>query len=243
MISTAEIELILKANSCYRIVFLGDSLTSTEWVHPNWREIVEYVLKDQLQTRMTPDWKTSSWGIRCYNEGYDGATTADLLGKLSTNVSPHQPALVVFIAGGNDLLFNISIEEHLANLEKLTDKVVSAKSKLIMCTSLPSGREDYIDDYGKYASVVSDKFASDKRICYIDIYSKYRQFKLAELFTFISEGNLEARINPGEIDPLHPNMLGNAYIAKLILKDGFGIEFNPEKYLSELFAGVMYPNY
>ncbi|KKS30698.1 MAG: hypothetical protein UU92_C0021G0013 [candidate division WWE3 bacterium GW2011_GWA1_42_12] len=38
----------LKENGSYRILFLGDSITSAEWVHPNWREIVEYVLKEEF---------------------------------------------------------------------------------------------------------------------------------------------------------------------------------------------------
>ena len=243
MIRIYHIEQALRENGSYPIVFLGDSLTSAEWVHPNWREIVEYVLKDQLQTLMAPDWKTASWGVRCYNEGYDGATTTDLLGKLMTDVLPLHPALVIFFAGGNDLLFNVSVAEHLGNLEQLVDKIVTTNSELILCTSLPRGRKDYVDDYEKYANAVANRFATGQRVCFIDIYKKYQEFNLSELFTFVSEGNAEANIKPDEIDSLHPNILGNVYIAKLILGEGFGTDFNPEKYLHELLAGVMYPSY
>jgi len=44
-----KIKEALEKNGKYWIAFVGDSITSTEWVHPNWREIVEYVLKDKLQ--------------------------------------------------------------------------------------------------------------------------------------------------------------------------------------------------
>ena len=54
----------LNKDKTFRIVFMGDSITSTEWVHPNWREIIEYVLKMELEKQMK-DWKIPSWGIRC----------------------------------------------------------------------------------------------------------------------------------------------------------------------------------
>ena len=53
----------LKQGSTFKIVFLGDSITSAEWVHPNYREIIEYVLKQELENDLE-DWKLPSWGIR-----------------------------------------------------------------------------------------------------------------------------------------------------------------------------------
>ena len=69
----------------YKIVFLGDSITSAEWVHPNWREIVEYVLREELSAKFE-DWKLPSWGVRCVNSGFDGSTTRDWLNLLDSSV-------------------------------------------------------------------------------------------------------------------------------------------------------------
>lgn len=54
-----EIKNALKTNGKYWIAFVGDSITSTEWVHPNWREIVEYVLKEEMCDEF-PNYRTSS---------------------------------------------------------------------------------------------------------------------------------------------------------------------------------------
>ena len=70
----------LEKEGKFWIAFVGDSITSTEWVHPNWREIVEYVLKEELQKVFT-DYRIPFLGIRCFNHGYDGATTKDILEK------------------------------------------------------------------------------------------------------------------------------------------------------------------
>ena len=66
-----KIEKKLRQGDWYRIAFLGDSITSAEWVHPNWREITEYVLKDKMET-ILGEWETPSWKIRCYNAGFNG---------------------------------------------------------------------------------------------------------------------------------------------------------------------------
>src|SRR3989339_1765795 len=92
----AKIEKKLKPGGWYRIVFLGDSITSTEWVHPNWREIIEYVLKNVLGEIMG-EWQTPSWKIRCYNAGFDGGFTGDMIKYADEEIAPLRPDLVVFM--------------------------------------------------------------------------------------------------------------------------------------------------
>ena len=81
----------------HRIGFVGDSITSTEWVHPNWRAIVEYVLKEEL-TSLIGNWKTPSWKIRCFNFGFDGSTTVDLL-DLSKEITSHNLQTIFLMLG------------------------------------------------------------------------------------------------------------------------------------------------
>src|SRR3989344_1365212 len=91
-------------NGIYKIVFIGDSLTSAEWVHPNWREIVEYVLKEELSNQFS-DWKIPSWNIRCINSALDGSTTLDYLTRLDDHVFFYKPQLVSIMLGANDSYF------------------------------------------------------------------------------------------------------------------------------------------
>jgi hypothetical protein len=46
-----------------------------------------------------------------------------------------------------------------------------------------------------------------------------------------------------DLDFLNPNQLGNAYIAKFILKKVFGLDFDPDRYISDPINGVMFPEY
>jgi len=232
----------LKSKNRFWIAFTGDSITSCEWVHPNWREIVEYVLKKETTKQLKGDWKPSEWGIRGFNFAYDGATTADILIKLH-DILLVKPDMVIALMGGNDLLYKISVGEHVENIAKIIKKFSDSGSKVVWCTSTPA-LESWIKntEYKPYAQATM-KIKTNENGQLIDMFNIYKKFPLKEIFTFISEENLVAGVKEGEIDPNHPNQLGNAYIAKVILKDVFSIEFNPEKYIQDTLTGEKYPGY
>jgi len=90
----------LDNNGKFWITFAGDSITSCEWVHPNWREIVEYVLKNELSKAMI-DWKKPSWGIRCFNWGLDGSISTDIVERLG-QITDSKPDMMIVMIGAND---------------------------------------------------------------------------------------------------------------------------------------------
>ncbi|MBU0976191.1 MAG: GDSL-type esterase/lipase family protein [Patescibacteria group bacterium] len=232
----------IKKDKVYKIVFYGDSITSTEWVHPNWREIVEYVLKDYIGS-VTKDWTTPSWRIRCINSGMDGATTKDLLKDLNEYVLTYKPDLVLSIFGKNDMYLGIEPKEHKRNIRKIALNIIEKDIDYVFCTSTATLNQKRNIDFLSYKKLTSE--ALDKLpVKIVDLFEEFKAHDLEKFFTFISEnGNDVAGIKPGDIDYLHPNQLGNAYIAKILLKEVWGIEFDPELYIKETLAGVMYPEY
>lgn len=235
-----QIKDCLIKNKKFRIVFLGDSIVSTEWIHPNWREIVEYVLKEELQKNID-DWKLPSWQIRGINCGFDGATTKDILEK-SDEILEYKPDLIISIMGGNDFPLNISIENSISNIKNILEEF-SKEAKIFWCNSIPAltGNKKN-EEYKSYAEETV-KILENENVKMFDMFNEYQKYDLSNFFTFKSEENLIEGIKEGEIDPQHPNMLGNAYIAKIILKEVFGIDFSPEKYLETLLNGKKYPEY
>jgi hypothetical protein len=75
------------------------------------------------------------------------------------------------------------------------------------------------------------------------MYNIYRKFPLEKIFTFRSEENPFERIKKGEPDLQHPNQLGNAYIAKVVLGKVFSINFDSEKYIRDTLDGKKNPSY
>ena len=242
MLSISEIARKVKKENKFWVVFTGDSITSCEWVHPNWREIVEYVLKEETTKVLKEDWKSSEWGIRAFNFAYDGATTADILDKID-NLLLVKPDLVVGLMGGNDRLFDIPVTKHTDNIEKIINKLTASGAKVVWCTSTPSLDKKRRDvEYESYAAACM-KIKPQEKVKFLDMFNLYKRFPLEKFFTFISEENSVAGIKEGEIDPDHPNQLGNAYIAKLILEEVFSLDFNPEIYINDTLKGEKYPKY
>lgn len=225
-----KIRKCLKDIGKCNVAFVGDSLTSCEWVHPNWREIVEYVLKEELQKEFE-DWIIPSWGIRCQNYGFDGCTTSDIF-----NLLPEKADMVLGLMGGNDPVLGIKVEETKSNLEKIFEKFKD--SEIIWSTSLPDLRGNKRSVYEPYRQITKE--VGGEKV--IDGFEWYSQFDLTKFFTFKSEENLVEGIKEGEIDPIHPNQLGNAYIAKMFLEK-IGVSFDPEKYIEETLKGEKLPKY
>lgn len=242
MIKLSDINTILKDKGRYWIVFTGDSITSCEWVHPNWRDIVIYVLQNELIDLLKGDWKTPEWGVKGFNFAYDGATTRDILEKIG-DILLVKPQLVIGLMGGNDPVLGVSVDESVNNIKEISELVTSTDSKLVWCNSIPAGRGSKKNsEYGPYAKAFMQ--IPDKENFYkVDMFGLYQSFPTEKFFTFVSEENPVEGIKEGEPDLQHPNQLGNAYIAKVVLKEVFGITFDPEKYIKENLKGKKYPDY
>ncbi len=238
-----KVNEILNKLGRFYVGFVGDSLTSCEWVHPNWREIVEYVLKEESQKQFG-DWRIPSWGIRGFNFGFDGATTRDVRDK-TDEIIRIKPDIVIALMGGNDELFNIKPEESRENIEKISKKLTNSGIGVYWSTSLPAlptvNGKDKNDRYKPYAKETMKIHIAGVEM--INMFEEYRKFELDKFFTFISEENKIEGVMAGEIDRQHPNQLGNAYVAKIYLKKIFGIEFNPEKYMENVLKGEKLPEY
>ena len=241
-ISLEQIKSTLQSTGRYWVVFTGDSIASCEWVHPNWRDIVIYVLQTETTSLLDGDWKTSKWGIKGFNFAYDGATTKDIL-KKTRDILLVRPQLVIGLMGGNDSVLGVGVNESVENIEKFSGLVLNSGSKLVWCSSTPAGKNSKKNlEYGPYAKAFM-QMPKTEDFYKIDMFNLYKDFPTERFFTFISEENPVEGIKEGEPDLQHPNQLGNAYIAKIILKEVFDINFDPEKYIGETLAGKKYPGY
>ncbi len=237
-----DIQTALKNTGKYWISFTGDSITSCDWVHPNWRNIVIYVLQNELTTLLDGDWKPPAWGIKGFNFAYDGATTKDVLEKMD-DVLLVRPQLVIGCMGGNDPVFGVSVGESVENIKKISELITSRGSKLVWSNSTPAMKGSKKNpEYEPYAKAFM-QIPDNDNFFKIDMFNLYQKYPTERFFTFISEENPIEGIKAGEIDPQHPNQLGNAYIAKIVLKEAFGVGFDPEKYIAETLAGEKSPGY
>ncbi len=237
-----ELKRELLSGKKINVVFLGDSITSTEWVHPNWREIIEYVLKEEL-TRAVGEgsWRIPSWGIRCFNFGFDGSTTTDLLDRLGDMLRV-EPYIAIYLENTNEIHYDFTPRQHSRNVSMLVGGLLKACRHVIVCNSIAGNKREYNKRIAGYAEAVRG-MRFGRGITFIDTFSEYAKYDLSRFFTFKSEGNPFLRLKPGDTDFVHPNQLGNAYIAKIVLEKGFGIGFDPELYIKSTRRGEMFPRY
>lgn len=241
-IAFSEIADVLKSRGRYWVSFTGDSIASCEWVHPNWRDIVIYVLQEEMTKYLKGDWKTSEWGIKGFNFAYDGATTKDILSKID-DILLVKPDLIIGLMGGNDPALGVGVAESVKNIDAITHKAIGTGVKVIWCNSTPAGKESKKNtQYLPYAKAFTE-MPEKEGFIKIDMFNLYAKFPTERFFTFVSEENLVEGIKAGEIDLQHPNQLGNAYIAKVILEGIFGISFDPEKYIKDTLTGQKFPRY
>ncbi|CAN5224849.1 hypothetical protein BH09PAT2_BH09PAT2_00610 [soil metagenome] len=238
-----NIKKFIQKENIYRIVCIGDSLTSAEWVHPNWRDIVEYVLKQDITANFFKEndgWKVPSWNIRMINSGLDGATTANYVLLLEEYVYLYKPQLAIIMLGCNDALF-LQPEATYDNLRSMIQDFKEANITVALANDPYITDEIYRNKYMPFHEKIQQ--LSGEADIFVDLWSETQQFPLKDMFTYISDGNDDVPMKPGDIDYLHPNPLGNAYIAKVFLKQIFGIDFDAEKYIQGVIEGVMFPNY
>ncbi len=82
----------------FRILFYGDSTASCEWVFPNWRSIIEYVLKMHLEDFTdTPNWSLSWRNLNFINASLNGATTQDFIERLERDVVSYSPDMIIYL--------------------------------------------------------------------------------------------------------------------------------------------------
>lgn len=226
MVELGEIRSKIKKNGKYWIAFVGDSITSCEWVHPNWREIVQYVLNDKLEL---------DWGLRCFNFGYDGATSRDILEKVDL-IKSVNPDLVVLMIGSNDPVLGVNVDEHKRNAIKIESGL---DTKTIFTTSNRPWNEDAVSRCMPYIEVDRNIGFSN----FVDLFKISESFPQEKIYTFESEAIPEENIKEGDLDYWHPNQLGNSYIASVFLKEIFGIDFDPELYIKTTLEGKKQPSY
>lgn len=230
----------LETKKSFKIAFVGDSITSAEWIHPNWREIVEYVLKQELEKQFS-DWKTPSWGIRCFNYGFDGSTTADIKRFIENGTISTDFDLAIYQLGDNDQYEKIPPTQYQANVNEVLNKFTG---EIILCSNSAVNNTTFNANYEKTYYPCFTQLSSHPKTTSVDLFAELQKLDLSKLYTLVNKpGNDAASIKPGEKDFLHPNQLGNAYIAKIILEQAFQIPFNPEKYLEDLKNDIMNPIY
>ena len=224
----------------YTILFFGDSSISGESVHPNWRGIVEYVIKDRSE-HILSDWQKPYLLIRCVNAGIDGGTTSQFLKYLPRDLKHFKPNLVVFMGGDNDIPINVPFDTTIDNLNKIRKLLSENTDDFIFSSGQKPKDEKHATANAKYLEVLGSQSLYRNEI-FINLYDEFesRHFDLSKIYTYRlpDEDAIANGLPIGSLDMHHTNRIGQCYVAQVILEKVFGIDFDPDLYLRTLDLAV-----
>lgn len=146
------------------------------------------------------------------------------------------PDLVIYMIGANDPFLGVDVSSHIENIKKFRKKV---KSRVIISTVNKPWNDVAVEKYLPYVIEDRKEFTES----FVDLFKESDNFPKERIYTFLSEEILIENIKEGDLDYWHPNQLGNAYIAKVILDQVFGISFDPERYIKTTSEGLKLPEY
>ncbi len=212
----------LKDGEIYKIAFIGDSLTSCEWVHPNWREIFEYILKFSFEEFKGDDWWIPEWNIKFFNYSLDGGTTKNFLSSVTDCENQVNPDMYIVMGTSNDFYFKISPEESRKNIEKIFE--ILKNKQVIYSPDFKCNDPKYDKTDMPYIQEVLN-ISFPENVQFVNGYEISKKFNTKKIYTLVEKG---------KIDMVHPNVLGNGYIAEMFLKEIFGIQIDVEKYLEDV---------
>lgn len=229
-----DLENKIKQDKIFSIVYYGASTTSIDYVFPGWGSIMRYWLRDYIKENVGPYY----WNLQTVNRGLDGASSGELLERFSQMIESVNPDLVFLNIGKNDYYYKIKQEETEKNTRKIIEKSLKNGYKVVFTTSVPALTKDLNQKIKPNVDLdrrMAQEFSDNKDFIFVDFYNFFSEEDLKRSYTLISDnGNKVIGIKPGEVDPIHFNKYGNALVAKILLKEVFGIEFAHEKFIRDL---------
>jgi acyl-CoA thioesterase-1 len=180
-----------------RVVFFGDSITD------NWSK--------QAFGGFFP-------GKPYVNRGIGGQTTAQMLVRMRADVIDLKPAVVVILAGTNDISGNagpITVEGIEANLASLSELAHAHDIKVVLASLLPVG-DDKKDPAGKFIMRSKDRPTEVLRAVnhWIAGYARRSRHVFLDYYGALTDGAgaFKPELN---YDGLHPNAAGYAVMGPL----------------------------
>lgn len=189
----------------YRVVALGDSLTSGYGLSP------AQSFPEQLQGYL----QREGYSVRVENAGVSGDTTAGGLSRLESAISGEQkPDLVIVALGANDMLRQLPEEDARVNIEKIIQKLQEKKIPVLLAGMKNPGLTTLVfrRSFGAFYEDLADEY---------DI----------PLYPYFLEGvALKGYLN--QADGIHPNAQGVALVVEGVgpmVKDALKESREPDK--------------
>jgi len=191
----ADQALAAPASGENRVVFMGDSITEA-W--------------GMKATATSPARGEFFPGKPYLNRGISGQTSPQMLVRFRQDVLDLKPAVVIILAGTNDVAENtgkMTAQETLGNIISMIELARAAKIRPVLCSILPASDFRWHSGLQPAPKIQAlneliKSYAAKNNVVYVDYYSPMVN----------AEGGLKSELSP---DGVHPNAAGYAIMAPL----------------------------
>ena len=127
-----------------RVVFIGDSITQF--------------------------WELNDWfpGAPYTNTGIERQVTSEILARFQSDAIAPAPNIIVILAGTNDVLHYLSVDQAATNLRSMVVEALAANIKAVVCTVPPVDRDisaqqgsQYVGDFNQELQHLNAVISSD----------------------------------------------------------------------------------
>ncbi|MDZ4169513.1 MAG: GDSL-type esterase/lipase family protein [Coriobacteriia bacterium] len=143
-----------------------------------------------------------SGGVRVYNSGIDGNTTAQLLSRFEEDVAAVKPDSCLILGGTNDIFRGVPLSTIEANLTQLYDDCAEAGITPVACTLTPV----------KQGFLLGDSADADALNSSIDTLNAWIRTHCAERSIAVVDFNTVLKADPAtylQDDGIHPSEAGH----------------------------------
>ena len=186
------------------IAFLGDSITQFGWEQEDGyvRQVIAKLYENGIKVNPIP-------------VGICGNTSKNMLDRIDNDVLNHNPDIMFFMGGLNDIWLNqSSVEEYKNNITNILDKAKENNTRVFLLNltvigeDIESSMNKQIDSYNEFLSTITQ----ERHITLIDVNSAIKNEILKEN---------KPNENVLTTDGVHLNKKGNTILADTIVKKFF----------------------
>jgi lysophospholipase L1-like esterase len=194
------------------VVCVGDSTTSMEWCHPNWFDWLDFSLRQN---------DSDGWKTKMINSGVDGGTIPLFVDNFDFLIGRFRPDKVILSLGFNHLEMLGDVD---GMLRGLIARIQSTGSEVVLWSTYKTIKEDVNIKLEGVRDVYRD-IAQEMSLKWVDMYEEFGKYDLDRLFDYKYQWeNKEWNMQPGDVDFLHCNLLGNQIIAEKLAKEIWDME-------------------
>ena len=188
-----------------KLACLGDSLTYAYGVKRN--ECWTSILKKKLQ-------------VEVINKGISGDTSAGMLARVYSDIILNSPSHVIIMGGTNDFIWNLDVEQPMANLAAIAFQLMSKNIIPVFGLSIPICTEMAQESW-KFTGVnfcnINEKLRRLNNL--LKSFCKNYNIRFLDFYSFFIRSDGEGK-EKYYIDGLHLNAYGNKKIADIIFNVG-----------------------